>query len=112
EEIFDFTGLEPVGKCPKCGGKVFETEKDFRCEKTQAEKKRCKFKAGKTILSQPVDRAQVTKLLAKGKTDLLDKFVSAKTGRPFSAYLIVDDEGKVGFEFPPRDAEKLEPVGT
>ncbi len=106
EEKFDFTGQEPVGECPKCAGKVFETPKDFRCENSQAEKKACKFKAGKTILSQEVDRAQVTKLLAKGKTDLMDKFVSSKTGRPFSAYLVLDDDGKVGFEFPPRESSE------
>ena len=105
EEKFDFTGQEPVGTCPKCESKVFETPKDFRCEKTQADKKPCKFKASKVILNQPIERAQVTKLLAKGKTDLLEGFVSAKTGRPFSAFLVVDEEGKVGFEFPARDAQ-------
>jgi DNA topoisomerase-3 len=73
------------------------------CENTQAEKKPCKFKTGKVILKQPVDQAQVTKLLATRKTDLLDKFVSGKTGRPFSAYLVIDENDKVGFEFPPRE---------
>ena len=105
EEKFDFTGQEPVGKCPKCESNVFETPKDFRCEKSQADKKPCKFKAGKLILNQPVDRTQVEKLLAKRKTDLLDKFVSSKTGRPFAAYLVIDEDGKVGFEFPPRESQ-------
>jgi DNA topoisomerase-3 len=100
----DFTGQEPTGKCPICGGNVFETDSGYVCERTQADKRRCKFKVGKTILHQPIDRAQVVKLLADNKTDLLDKFIS-KAGRPFSAYLVVDDMGKVGFEFPPRGAE-------
>ena len=39
-----------------------------------------------------LDRATVTKLLATGRTDLLDKFVSSKTGRSFSAYLVITDE--------------------
>jgi len=38
------------------------------------------------------------KLLADGKTDLLREFVSNRTRRKFSAYLVVQ-EGKVGFEF-------------
>jgi hypothetical protein len=38
------------------------------------------------------------KLLADGKTDLLKEFVSNRTRRKFSAYLVVQD-GKVGFEF-------------
>ena len=100
----DFTGQEPVGKCPRCGGRVFESEKDYLCENSQADKKPCKFKTGKTILQRSVEREQVAKLLAGGKTDLLDKFIS-KTGRPFSAWLVLDDMGKVSFEFPPRENE-------
>jgi DNA topoisomerase-3 len=103
----DFTGLEPVGKCPRCGGRVFDSEKDYLCENTQADKKPCKFKTGKTILQRPVEREQVARLLTAGKTDLLDKFIS-KTGRPFSAWLVLDDMGKVTFEFPPREGESAE----
>ncbi|HEU0008492.1 MAG TPA: DNA topoisomerase III [Verrucomicrobiae bacterium] len=99
----DFTGQQPLGKCPICESNVFEGEKDYVCEKTQADSKPCKFKTGKVILQQPIDRAQIAKLLADGKTDLLEHFVSAKTGRPFSAYLVLDDNGKAGFEFPPRE---------
>src|SRR5205809_330144 len=82
---YDFTGQEPIGKCPKCGGKVFESANNYVCEKVQAEKKPCKFKSGKTILQQPIDREQMGKLLNNGKTDVMDKFVS-KTGRNFAAY--------------------------
>ena len=103
----DFAGLEPVGKCPRCGGRVFESETDYLCENSQADKKQCKFKTGKTILQRPIEREQVAKLLAGGKTDLLEKFIS-KTGRPFSAWLVLDDMGKVTFEFPPREGETAE----
>ena len=42
------------------------------------------------------------KLLESGKTDLLDKFVSMRTRRPFKAMLAWDAEaGKVNFEFAP-----------
>ncbi|HJT51450.1 MAG TPA: topoisomerase C-terminal repeat-containing protein, partial [Nitrosospira sp.] len=61
-------------------------------------------KIGKIILSRPLEREQVTKLLSRGKTDLLTKFISKK-GRPFSAYLVAGPEGKVGFEFEPREAK-------
>ena len=53
-----------VGKCPKCGGKVFDTEAGYLCENSQAETKPCKFKIGKAILEQPIERAQAEKLLA------------------------------------------------
>jgi DNA topoisomerase-3 len=100
----DFTGQEPLGQCPKCGGRVFEGPTHYVCEKTQADSRPCKFKTGKVILQQPIDRAQVAKLLAAGRTDLLNKFIS-KTGRPFPAYLVLDEAGKVSFEFPPREAQ-------
>jgi DNA topoisomerase-3 len=98
----DFTGKIPLGQCPKCGGRVFDTERGFLCEKSQADKKPCKFKINREILQQPIEPAQVQKLLAAHKTDLLDKFIS-KAGKPFPAYLVMDDKGKVTFEFPPRE---------
>ena len=100
----DFTGLEPMGTCPACRGRVFETDTAFLCENTQAERKGCRFKLGKVIAHQPIDRSQALKLIAEGRTDLLDKFIS-KAGRPFKAFLIVEENGKVAFDFPPRDTE-------
>ena len=101
----DFTGQPSLGPCPKCGSQVFEGHNDYVCEKSQAETKPCKFKVAKVILQQPIDKAQVTKLLAGEKTDLLTEFIS-KAGRPFPAYLLMDESGKANFEFPPRDEEK------
>ncbi len=100
----DFTGQEELGKCPKCNGRVFETESGYVCERSQAEKRSCKFKISKSILEQPIDRLQAAKLLAESKTGLLEKFIS-KAGRPFSAFLVMDDMGKVTFDFPPRESE-------
>jgi DNA topoisomerase III len=100
----DFTGQTPLGKCPKCGGNIFETETHYVCERSQADKKPCRVKIGKVILQQPIDREHVRKLLETRKTDRLDKFIS-KTGRPFPAFLVMDDSGKVTFEFPPREGE-------
>jgi DNA topoisomerase-3 len=103
----DFTGQEPLGACPKCGGKVFEGPDVYICEKSQADKKPCKFKISKVILQQPIDRAQATKLLADSRSDLLKDFIS-KAGKPFPAYLVMDELGKITFEFPPREAESTQ----
>jgi DNA topoisomerase-3 len=100
----DFTGQQPLGKCPKCGGQVFESESAYVCEKSQADKRPCKFKINKVILQQPIERTEAAKLLAENKTGLLTQFIS-KAGRPFPAYLVMDDMGKVNFEFPPRETE-------
>jgi DNA topoisomerase-3 len=97
----DFNGQEPLGNCPKCGGRVFESEAAYLCEKSQADKSPCKFKINKVILQQPLARDQAALLLSRNRTELLSKFIS-KAGRPFPAFLIMDDLGKVTFEFPPR----------
>src|SRR5690606_22986526 len=109
-ELVDFTGAESLGACPKCGGAVFERGSNYVCSKavpTEAQPTpSCDFKSGKIILQQPVEREQMSKLLATGKTDLLDKFVSMRTRRPFKAFLAWDAEaGKVNFEFEPRTSK-------
>ena len=57
---------------------------------------------GKIVLAREMEREQVMKLIQSGRTDLLHKFISKK-GRPFSAFLVVGEGGKVGFEFAPRE---------
>ena len=47
----------------------------------------------------------MTKLLASGRTDLLSGFISARTRRKFSAYLVRGNDGKVGFEFEKKEAK-------
>src|SRR5487761_2103990 len=98
----DFSEQTPLGPCPKCGHRVFETPNAYVCELALGEGKTCDFRSGRTILQRPIERAQMTKLLETGKTDLL-QFVSARTRRPFSAYLVKQPDGKVGFEFEARE---------
>ena len=99
----DFSGQPSMGACPKCKGHVFEYGSNYACEHAVSAPVTCDFKTGKIILTQPVSYEQVTKLLATGKTDLLDGFVSNRTKRKFKAHLMWDEkEGKVGFEFAAR----------
>ncbi len=102
EAPVDFTGKEPLGKCPACGAHVFDGGMNYVCEKQAGADQSCKFRTGKIILQQEISPEQVKKLLADGKTDLLKGFVSNKTNRKFEAFLIVKD-GKTAFEFAPRE---------
>ncbi|MCK2125665.1 DNA topoisomerase III [Thauera aromatica] len=98
-EAVDFSEQTPVGACPKCAARVFEHGMAYVCEKSVGPGKSCDFRSGKVILQQPIEREQMAKLLAEGKTELLKGFVSARTRRKFSAYLVRGKDGKVGFEF-------------
>ena len=98
----DVNTQEPIGKCPVCGGRVFETMMSYACENTFGDAPTCKMKVGKKILMQDIDRTQVLKLLSDKKTDLLRGFVSMRTRRKFSAYLVMGPDGKTTFEFEPR----------
>ena len=97
-EAVDFSDRQALGNCPKCAANVYEHGTSYVCEKSVGPAKTCDFRSGKIILQQPIDTAQMQKLLADGKTDLLKEFVSNRTRRKFSAYLVAKD-GKVGFEF-------------
>ena len=105
-EPVDFSDQETLGPCPKDQGRVFEHGTSYVCEHAVGAHVTCDFKSGKIILQQPVTRENMAKLLATGKTDLMENFVSNKTRRKFKAFLAFDKkEGKVNFEFEPRAAK-------
>jgi DNA topoisomerase-3 len=100
-EAPDFSDQRRLGPCPKCGAGVYEHGAAYVCEKALGQDRSCDFRSGKVILQQTVEPAQMEKLLAEGRTELLTRFISKK-GRPFKAFLVRQPEGRVGFEFMPR----------
>jgi DNA topoisomerase-3 len=65
------------------------------------------FRLGKTILQKELQPEEIEDLFTKGKTALLEGFVSRRTKRPFKAHLTLDFEnGEIGFEFAPRAPKK------
>jgi DNA topoisomerase-3 len=111
-EDVDFSGQEALGPCSKCGANVFEHGMSYVCEKSLGPAKICDFRSGKIILQQEIARGQMQKLLATGKTDLLKGFVSSRTKRKFSAYLVRGADGKVGFEFEVRAPRAKKPAAV
>lgn len=102
-EPVDFSAHESLGPCPKCAGRVFAHGNSYVCEHSVGPEKSCDFRTGAVILQQPVTAEEIHKLLSEGKTSLLKGFVSARTRRPFSAFLVWDPAAaKVGFEFEAR----------
>jgi DNA topoisomerase-3 len=111
EGTLDFTGQEPLGTCPACGGRMFSSLLRYVCEHSVAKPATCTFKVSKKILSRDITETELQALLKDGRTGLLEKFVSQKTRRPFSAFLIWKD-GKVSFDFPPREPRKPKSAKT
>lgn len=91
------TGAAPtgpsVGACPACDdGKVQEGDTSYGCS--------CGFLVPKVLLSKKLPKTLVKELLARGKTDRLDGFVSNKSGKSFSAALKVNRASKrIDFDF-------------
>jgi DNA topoisomerase-3 len=83
--------------CPACNSSIIVTPKMFRCVK-------CDFKIWSTLAGKSLTKNQVETLISKGKSTEIKGFTSTKTGKTFSAFLILEDKktGKVKFEFPPK----------
>ena len=100
----DFSGLTPLGPCPKCGANVYEQPMAYICEKSVGAARTCDFRSGRVILQQTIEPEQMRKLLREGRTDLLRGFVSNRTRRKFAAFLVRKPDGSTGFEFEQRAA--------
>lgn len=98
----EYTGLfpapvgnrsEPVGICPRCGGKVQEGKKSFFCENRDcgfALWRDNRFFAAK---KKEITRTVAAALLEKGRVSMSGLY-SEKTGKTYSAVVVMEDTGK------------------
>jgi DNA topoisomerase-3 len=102
----DFTGLQPVADAPAArfgpGAHVYETPQSYVVRRVENGEDKVLARCSRRILSREIPREQFLKMLETGKTDLLDKFWSIRTRRPFSAFIVLKEDGSTGFEFAPR----------
>lgn len=94
----ELTADKQVGQCPQCGANVYDLEKAYVCE-NKLNQQKCDFQMSHLILNQEIERKQMENLLNHRKTDLLTNFVSKRTHKKFSAFLVLDAKGKMAFEF-------------
>jgi DNA topoisomerase-3 len=78
--------------CPKCG--ALHLKEDYRTYSCET----CGFRLFKNIASRELSPEEVTALVTDRKVGPLDGFRS-KTGKPFSAILVLNAENKPEFEF-------------
>ena len=102
---------DPLGRCPfdeEC--RVVESPTQFVCERKLKEEdlgkdedrpKRCGFAFPRTVCKREITRDEALVYRETRKTELLTDFTS-RLGRPFSATLVLKDNGRHGFEFQPR----------
>lgn len=88
-----------LGPCPVCQAEVKDFPKSFSCSRW---KEGCGFTIWKVVAKKTLSESQIKKLIEFKKTELIKGFKS-KAGKSFPAYLLLTKEGKVEFEFPPRD---------
>ena len=77
----DFSAQTPLGPCPKCGNRVFETPNAYVCERAVGEGRTCDFRSGRMILQRPIEPAQMSKLLEQAKPICCSSFRRARAGR-------------------------------
>jgi DNA topoisomerase-3 len=111
---------EPLGRCPfeeDCS--IVESSTQFVCErklkeaeftreqlaqrKAEGIPQSCGFVLPRTVCKREITRDEGLGYLRDGKTEVLTDFTS-RFGRPFSATLVLKENGRHGFEFPPRRA--------
>ncbi len=93
----DFDGFvgDIAGKCPVCGKNVVRTRYGYGCS---GYRDGCKFSSGNIICGKVISIENMKALLSTGSTPLITGFVSKKSGKEFSAKLVIEDK-KVVFKF-------------
>lgn len=85
--------------CPICGGELETTPFGYGCSNYKKDGNGCKFSLG-TVAGRDLSEEEFKSLIEKGRTEVLNGFVS-KNKKKFSGALVLekDEEGKVSVNF-------------
>lgn len=91
------TGMfgDHVGICPMCGKEIFRGRYGYVCA---GYKQGCPFQIRTYICGKTISISLAKQLIEMGETEVLDGFVSPKSGKSFTAKLVMKD-GKTAFVF-------------
>jgi DNA topoisomerase-3 len=103
-----------LGPCPRCGAEtgeiIRENSRAYGCTSWKSrEEPGCGFVIWKRVASRTLTPEVARQLIEEGKTREVLAGFRSRGGKPFRARLVLNDEGKVEFDFPAR-AEKGEPA--
>ncbi|MDQ2983427.1 MAG: DNA topoisomerase 3 [Actinomycetota bacterium] len=100
-----------LGPCPRCGAETGEIIKEnsraYGCTSWKSrEEPGCGFVIWKRVASRTLTPEVARQLLENGRTNDVISGFRSKAGKPFRARLVLNDEGKVEFDFPARAQTK------
>ena len=114
-EALDKEKLRPerveLGLCPRCGAETGEIIKEnsraYGCTSWKSrEEPGCGFVIWKRVAGRTLTPEVARQLMEEGKTrEVLSGFRS-RAGKPFRARLVLNEEGKIEFDFPARARDK------
>ena len=96
----DLNTLTPFWTDPRTGAELCEAGNNFVLRERAGDGWKQTFRVGRIMCQKPLTREHAVQMIEKGKTDLIQGFISRK-GRPFDAFLKRED-GRIAWEFPPR----------
>jgi DNA topoisomerase-3 len=81
---------ETFGKCPKCGGDMYEGEKSYYCSNYKKEGVECKVHLAKKIMGNEFDKKAAREFFRTGETELLKGIT--KDGNEVEFRLVYDEK--------------------
>src|SRR5262245_9022918 len=100
-----------LGLCPRCGavtGEIIrENSKAYGCTSWKSrEETGCGFVIWKRVAGRTITPELARQLLEEGRTKEVVSGFKSRAGKPFRARLVLNEEGKVEFDFPARAQTK------
>jgi DNA topoisomerase-3 len=103
-----------LGPCPRCGAETGEIIKEnsraYGCTSWKSrEEPGCGYVIWKRVAGRTITPEIARQLIENGRTNDVISGFRSRAGKPFRARLVLNDEGKVEFDFPAR-AQTKEPA--
>jgi DNA topoisomerase-3 len=101
-----------IGPCPRCGQIIRENSRAYGCTSWKSrEEPGCGFVIWKRVASRTLTPEIARQLLEEGRTKEVLSGFRSRGGKPFRARLVLNDQGKIEFEFPAR-TQAVQPTVT
>ncbi len=86
-----------VCNCPVCGKNIVRTTFGYGCSAYR--ETGCRFSVSGVICSRVIPKSAVKSMIENGKSQVLEEFISPKSGKKFSAALRLDENNRTIFDF-------------